>query len=251
MEPHLLPPGGDLALPARLRGALRHHAAHPLRPRGARGRVGRRGAGAGGSTRARASSRPRSWSAASGRSTEPQLPHIPGHRELRGPVFHSARWDHDVDLNGQARRVDRHRRVGDPVRAPRSSREVEQLHVFQRTPPWVMPHSDRPVTELERRVYRRLPALQRLVRAAVYWGREWLVLGFTRDKRLMKAIERIARRHLQEAGPRPRAARQADARLHARLQAHPADQRLVSGDHQAQRRGGHRRDPRRSSRARS
>ena len=66
-----------------------------------------------------------------------------------------------------------------------------------------MPHSDRPVTEAERKLYRRFPALQRAVRSAVYWGREWLVLGFTRDKRVMKGIERIARRHLRKQVPDP------------------------------------------------
>ena len=137
-----------------------------------------------------------------GALVEPQLPNIPGIDEFEGTVFHSARWNHEHDLTGE-----RVASIGTGASAiqyvPRIQPKVEQLYVFQRTPPWIMPHSDRPITSVERMLYRRFPALQRAVRAAVYWGREWLVLGFTRDKRLMKAIERVARRHLRKQVPDP------------------------------------------------
>src|SRR5215207_3668793 len=32
--------------------------------------------------------------------TEPKFPDLPGLGSFEGPVFHSARWDHDVDLTG-------------------------------------------------------------------------------------------------------------------------------------------------------
>src|SRR5919112_1621254 len=51
-------------------------------------------------------------------------------------------------------------------------RPHERLTVFQRTPPWVMPHPNRPITKLERRLYARFPALQKATRAGVYVGRE-------------------------------------------------------------------------------
>ena len=50
--------------------------------------------------------------------------------------------------------------------------------MFQRTPPWVMPHSNRPIREHERRLYRRFRSRQRLVRGSIYAAREVLVLGF-------------------------------------------------------------------------
>jgi cation diffusion facilitator CzcD-associated flavoprotein CzcO len=80
---------------------------------------------------------------------------------------------------------------------PAIAPHVEQLSVVQRTPPWVMPHTDRPTTSLERRIFRRFPALQRLRRASIYASREWLVIGLTRERRLMKPIEAIGRRHLR------------------------------------------------------
>src|SRR5204863_4082849 len=94
--------------------------------------------------------------------SEPALPDIPGLESFEGRTFHSARWDHDHDLTGERVAV-----VGTGASAiqfvPRIQRHADSLHVFQRTPPWVIPHSDRPITGLERRLYRRLPVLQRLV----------------------------------------------------------------------------------------
>ena len=49
------------------------------------------------------------------------------------------------------------------------------MHVFQRTPPWILPHPDRPITRLERSSTAACPAAQRLVREAIYWGRERFV----------------------------------------------------------------------------
>ena len=46
--------------------------------------------------------------------------------------------------------------------------KVARLHVFQRTPPWVMPHPDRRDPRARARLYRRVPAAQRAVRTGVY-----------------------------------------------------------------------------------
>jgi cation diffusion facilitator CzcD-associated flavoprotein CzcO len=67
----------------------------------------------------------------------------------------------------------------------------------------VLPHTDRPVTSLERRLYRALPAAQRLVRAGIYLGREVFVLGFVKEPRLMRLAEALARRHMRRQVPDP------------------------------------------------
>jgi cation diffusion facilitator CzcD-associated flavoprotein CzcO len=61
----------------------------------------------------------------------------------------------------------------------------------------VMPDPDRPVTDFERRLYRRLPATQRLLRAGIYFIHETTVLGTIVDRRLSKGFETIARNHLR------------------------------------------------------
>lgn len=38
---------------------------------------------------------------AAGALTEPQIPNFPGRELFKGPVFHSARWDHSVELEGK------------------------------------------------------------------------------------------------------------------------------------------------------
>ena len=55
--------------------------------------------------------------ARSASSTGRTLPDIPGSDDFAGPSFHSARWDHDVDLARQAGRADRRRRQRLPDRA--------------------------------------------------------------------------------------------------------------------------------------
>jgi cation diffusion facilitator CzcD-associated flavoprotein CzcO len=139
---------------------------------------------------------------APGGLAEPRLPEIPGLDRFEGEAFHSAKWNHDCDLRGKRVAV-----IGTGASAiqlvPKIQSEVERLYVFQRTPPWVVPHSDRPVTRLEQRVYRVLPVTQRLVRAGVYWLRESLVFGLVRNRRRLWPLQRWAVRHLQSQVPDP------------------------------------------------
>ena len=53
----------------------------------------------------------------SGRAAHPALPDIEGLADFRGAAFHSAEWDHDVDLAEQAGGGDRHGRQRHPDRA--------------------------------------------------------------------------------------------------------------------------------------
>jgi cation diffusion facilitator CzcD-associated flavoprotein CzcO len=128
---------------------------------------------------------------------EPKIPDIPGLETFKGKSFHSARWDHEHDLSGA-----RVASIGTGASAiqlvPEVQPDVAQLHVFQRTPPWVFPHRNRPVTRFERRLYRALPAAQRLVRGGVYAMREMAVLGFVKRPGLMRLVERVAKRHMRE-----------------------------------------------------
>jgi cation diffusion facilitator CzcD-associated flavoprotein CzcO len=135
--------------------------------------------------------------AAPGFLSEPSTPALPGLDDFEGETFHTARWNHDHDLTGRRVAV-----IGTGASAiqavPQIQPIVEHLDLFQRTPPWVMPHRDRPISEFERRIYRRFPALQRAVRTAVYLSREVLVPGFVYRPRLMQLPQRVARRHLEK-----------------------------------------------------
>jgi cation diffusion facilitator CzcD-associated flavoprotein CzcO len=139
--------------------------------------------------------------AGSGPLHEPKLPDIPGLSDFEGTVFHSASWDHDHDLAGERVAV-----IGTGASAiqfvPQIQPEVERLHLFQRTPAWIMPRADRPLTRVEKWLFRRYPALQRAVRGAVYWARELFAIPMLRVA-LAPLLRAIGNRHMSRQVPDP------------------------------------------------
>ena len=137
-----------------------------------------------------------------GALSEPLVPRVTGLEKFEGTTFHSAAWDHDYDLTGKKVAV-----VGTGASSiqfvPQIQPEVDQLVLFQRTAPWVLPRRDRDFGAVEQLAYRRVPALQRLARAGIYWGRELYVLGFTRKPRMMRMAQRASLRHLRRQVPDP------------------------------------------------
>jgi cyclohexanone monooxygenase len=135
--------------------------------------------------------------AAPGPLSEPSIPDLPGRDTFEGTIFHTATWDHEHDLRGRKVAV-----VGTGASAiqavPEIAPQVEHLDVIQRTPPWVVPHRDRPITRAERFLYRTFPPLQRAVRAGVYFSRELLVPGLVYRPKLLKLVEKVARKHIAD-----------------------------------------------------
>jgi len=127
--------------------------------------------------------------------SEPSAPGLPGLERFTGRAFHSAAWDHGHDLTGERVAV-----IGTGASAiqfvPRIQPRVGRLHVFQRTPPWVMPRRARPLTRVERAVYRRFPAAQRAMRAGIYWARELYAIPLLRAP-LAPLTRRLALRFLR------------------------------------------------------
>ena len=138
--------------------------------------------------------------AAPGLLSEPWSPALPGLERFEGRVFHTGRWDHDDDLSGKRVAL-----LGSGATAvqvvPNIQPRLAKLHLFQRTPPWVIPHMDHPIRPRLRELYKRVPALQRLSRAGIYALRETFVPGITRDRRLLKGQAALARMHLRRQVP--------------------------------------------------
>jgi cation diffusion facilitator CzcD-associated flavoprotein CzcO len=134
---------------------------------------------------------------ATGQLSRPVRPSIPGIDRFEGPVFHSARWDHDVELDGKRVAV-----VGTGASSiqfvPEIAPRVERLTLFQRSPPWVIPKPDRPYAAWQKRLFRRLPWIQSLSRALVYLRFELVSLILTRLRPLARPIERMYERQLRE-----------------------------------------------------
>lgn len=129
---------------------------------------------------------------------DPRIPELPGLEDFEGTYFHSAAWNHDHDLTGKKVAV-----VGTGASAiqivPKIQPAVDKLTVFQRTPPWVMPHRDRPITRLERTLYKRIPLLQKVPRYFTYWMRELLVLGLVYRPKALRFLEKVGRKHIEDA----------------------------------------------------
>ena len=134
---------------------------------------------------------------AAGPLSEPSIPDIPGLRDFKGTIFHSATWNHDHDLTAERVAV-----IGTGASAiqfvPQIQPKVAQLHLFQRTPPWITPRRDRPITKLERFVYRRFPAAQLAMRGGIYWGRELFAIPMLHH-RLSGVIEKVGLVHLKRS----------------------------------------------------
>ncbi|HLT39841.1 MAG TPA: NAD(P)/FAD-dependent oxidoreductase, partial [Enhygromyxa sp.] len=125
---------------------------------------------------------------------EPIIPALPGAESFAGRIYHSARWDPDDPIDGRRIAV-----IGTGASAiqivPKLQRRAAKLVLFQRTPAWVIPRRDRAFSPREQRLFRRVPALQTLLRASIYARHEVVIVAF-RNPRLMHLAERAALAYL-------------------------------------------------------
>ncbi len=86
----------------------------------------------------------------------PVDPDIPGLDTFEGTRFHSARWDHDHDLTGEAVAV-----IGSAASAvqfvPEIAKDVGRLDLYQRSANWVLPKEDTPFTDAQLAEFRANP----------------------------------------------------------------------------------------------
>jgi len=91
----------------------------------------------------------------------PRYPDIEGLEDFRGDMFHSARWDHSVSLEGRRVAI-----VGTGSTAVQiicaTAEQAGALHVFQRTPQWVLRLPNPRYHGLVAAAYRRIPVLNTL-----------------------------------------------------------------------------------------
>ncbi|HEX3563976.1 MAG TPA: NAD(P)/FAD-dependent oxidoreductase, partial [Acidimicrobiales bacterium] len=105
-----------------------------------------------------------------GQLNRPHLPEISGIEEFSGPSFHSARWDHSVDLEGKRVAV-----VGTGASAaqfiPVVAAEAEQLTIYQRTPNWLVPvpHYQEEIPEGKRWLFRHIPGYNQWYRLSLFY----------------------------------------------------------------------------------
>lgn len=139
---------------------------------------------------------------AMGGLSRPRIPDFPGLDSFQGMSFHSQQWNHAYDLRGKRVAV-----IGTGASAiqfvPKIAQQLERLDLYQRTPPWIMPKPDYPVSERIQNWFRKMPALQAAYRNALYWYLEVRAAGFTGGPAIMKLIQPQAMRHLKKQVPDP------------------------------------------------
>jgi cation diffusion facilitator CzcD-associated flavoprotein CzcO len=128
----------------------------------------------------------------------PHVPVLPGLDGFAGPAFHSANWNHDVDLRGKRVAV-----IGTGASAiqfvPKIAPRVAELHLFQRTPPWIMPKPDHAIPDWARALFHRVPVVQRGYRNFLYWLLESRAMGFNGHPAMLRFAERFARWNIERA----------------------------------------------------
>jgi cation diffusion facilitator CzcD-associated flavoprotein CzcO len=117
-----------------------------------------------------------------GQLHRPSVPELPGQGEFTGARFHSARWDHSIDLTGRRIAV-----IGNAASAvqfvPQIAPLAERLTVFQRSPNWLLPRKDRLYSPRFHRILGRWPRL-----AKAYHDAQWFFFGELTLTPLMKRV---------------------------------------------------------------
>ncbi|KAF2112578.1 flavin-binding monooxygenase-like protein [Lophiotrema nucula] len=99
-----------------------------------------------------------------GQLNQPRYPEIEGLEDFKGKIMHSARWDWSYGLEGKNIGI-----VGNGATAAQIIPEIlpssKDLTVYQRSPNWVIPRMDGPVSAIRRAVYKYLPPVRWRIRA--------------------------------------------------------------------------------------
>ncbi len=135
---------------------------------------------------------------ACGQLSVPKTPPIQGLEGFDGPAFHTAEWRHDVDLAGKRVAV-----IGTGCSAiqvvPAIQPAVGHMDVYQRSPGWTLPKMDYAYSERARALFRRLPALRRLDRAATFAFHELAAAALTGHGWLLPGFRALGRRQIKAA----------------------------------------------------
>ena len=137
--------------------------------------------------------------AATGVLHHPRYPDIEGLDDFAGRVFHSARWDHSVPLAGARLGV-----IGTGSSAVQITGAVtdlvDELHLFQRTPQWILPVDNPPTDAADRDRHRANPGALIELRAELNTN---FIQSFANavvdaDSTALKMLQKVARANLEE-----------------------------------------------------
>ncbi|MGB0289517.1 flavin-containing monooxygenase, partial [Aequoribacter sp.] len=132
-----------------------------------------------------------------GQLNVPFTPDFDGADTFAGDSFHSARWNHGVDLAGKKVAI-----IGNAASAlqfiPHVAEAAEQVHVYQRSANYVVPRNDRAYTDSEKQRFARFPWLQRLHRLGVFLRGEIMYGAIANKKFFQWLLAKDAKKYLEE-----------------------------------------------------
>lgn len=127
----------------------------------------------------------------------PNIPQFKGIESFGGSSFHSSEWDDTVDLKHKRVAV-----VGTGASAvqivPNIVSEVDQLYLFQRSAPWILPKNDFKISGVSKTIFKTFPFVQKLRRTGLYWFFEYAGGALFSDNTTRKITRRMAKKHLQK-----------------------------------------------------
>lgn len=130
---------------------------------------------------------------ANGQLSRPKVPDVPGRETFAGAQFHSARWDHDVDLAGKRVAV-----VGSGASAvqivPAIVDAAAHVTVIQRSANWIVNKYDWAPSRLEQVLLTRIPPLMQLYHLAMWW---WFEARVPLIYRWIDPLRRLWEAHLR------------------------------------------------------
>lgn len=129
-----------------------------------------------------------------GQLSRPALPNIPGIDTFAGASFHSAEWNHEIDLTGK-----RVACIGTGASAvqyiPRIQPRVLELTLFQRSAAWVLPKPDVAYRPVHHALFRYVPPVRLAERLLIWATFEFLALGLTDLPWIKRPVVALADRH--------------------------------------------------------
>jgi cation diffusion facilitator CzcD-associated flavoprotein CzcO len=137
--------------------------------------------------------------AATGILHHPAYPDIEGLDSFRGAMFHTARWNHDVSLEGKRVGI-----IGTGSTATQVISEIAKtvghLTVFQRTPQWIFSVPDKHYTEEDKAALRgNTKLMKKLSRRYAFMMRHTFTAAVTGSKTAHALISWLTRRNLRKS----------------------------------------------------
>ncbi|ORV84886.1 monooxygenase [Mycobacterium interjectum] len=130
----------------------------------------------------------------------PRMPSIAGLDDFAGPVFHSARWDHSVELTGRRIAVIGNGSTGVQLVCGLAG-VAGRVLLFQRTAQWIVPMPNPPYSKFASRSHRAVPWLDRLAYRAYSFVFDTFAVALTKPglrRAAMGALCRVSLRRVRD-----------------------------------------------------